>query len=79
MRGRLVTVAAWLVIAVCAVIVAARVHAHYSAPPVAPAVWTPAPLVPGTASPTAAAPAPSPRRTVTVTVTKTAASGGSGQ
>jgi hypothetical protein len=82
MRGRLVTVAAWLVIAVCAIIVAARVHAHYSAPPVAPAVWTPAPLVPAspTASATAAAPVtPSPKRTVTVIVTATATGGGNGQ
>ena len=53
MRGRIVTMLAWLFIVACAVIVAARVHSHYSAPDYqAPAVWTPPPLVP---SPTAAA------------------------
>jgi hypothetical protein len=74
MRGRLITIAAWLVIIACAVIVAARVHSHYRAP-VAPAVFTPAPLVPNasaTASTTAAAPVstrPRPTRTVTTWIT----------
>jgi hypothetical protein len=91
MRGRLVTIAAWLVIIGCAFIVAARVHAHYSAPPVAPAVWTPPPLVPNasaTASSTAAASSaapvstnlgpgsPLPTGTVTTWVTVTAGAGG---
>jgi hypothetical protein len=81
MRGRLVTITAWLVIVACVIIVAARVHSHYRAP-VAPAVFTPAPLVPdasATASATAAAPASPtarPKRTVTVTVTETATSPG---
>jgi hypothetical protein len=84
MRGRLVTIAAWLVIIASAFIIAARVHAHYSAPDYqAPAVWTPPPLVPNaspTASATAAAPASPtarPRKTHTVTtwVTVTATGG----
>jgi hypothetical protein len=70
MRGKLVTIAAWLVIAACVVIVAARVHSHYRAP-VAPAVFTPAPLVPN-ASATAT---PRPTRTVTTWVTVTASPG----
>jgi hypothetical protein len=84
MRGRLITITAWLVIIACAVIVAARVHSHYSAPPVAPAVWTPPPLVPNV-SPTASATTPAssvsttararPRRTHTVWVTVTATGG----
>ena len=58
MRGRIVTIAAWLVIAACAVIVAARVHSHYShAGRPGPAVYTPAPLVPNV-SPTASATTP---------------------
>ena len=57
MRGRLVTIAAWLVIIICAFIVAARVHSHYNQPDApGPLVYTPAPLVPNasaTASSTA--------------------------
>jgi hypothetical protein len=79
MRGRLITIAAWLVIIACAVIVAARVHSHYSAPDYqAPAVWTPPPLVPD-ASATAAAPVSTtarPRKTITTWVTVTASGGG---
>jgi len=85
MRGRLVTIAAWLVIIACAFIVAARVHSHYSTPDYqAPAVWTPPPLVPNV-SPTASATTPAssvsttararPRRTHTVWVTVTATGG----
>jgi hypothetical protein len=85
MRGRLVTIAAWLVIIACAVIVAARVHSHYSRPDYqAPAVWTPPPLVPN-ASPAASASAtaphtsatrPRPTHTITVWTTVTAGGGG---
>ena len=78
MRGRLVTIAAWLVIAACVIIVAVRIDSAYRGP-VVPADFTPAPLVPNasasaTASATAAAPASTaarPKRTVTVTVTIT--------
>jgi hypothetical protein len=85
MRGKLVTIAAWLVIAACVVIVAARIHSHYSQPDApGPLVYTPAPLVPNV-SPTASATTPAssvsttararPRRTRTVWVTVTATGG----
>jgi hypothetical protein len=89
MRGHLITIAALVFIAACALVTFIRISSVYRAPdgPVLPDSSTPAPLVPSspTASPTAtassAAPAsPRPTHTVTVWTTVPASpTGGDGQ
>jgi hypothetical protein len=78
MRGRFVTILAWLVIVACVVIVFIRIKSAYSPPDGGTMIPSPAPLVPTTTTTSAAAVASRvptrPRRTVTTWVTVTPAS-----
>ena len=87
MRRHLVTILAWLVVAACALIVAARIIALSHPQAVLPDGWTPPPLVPtATAVPTSTTPAaavstasPRPTHTITTWTTITAPPGTAGE